>query len=305
MSLNVDYGPIGLAGALAVRAGQNEAAYKEQEIALQQQRLSMEQQAETARQTAQDKAFSLQQAQASQIALAQRRTPAAESVAGALSASNMTKQDQQRQSLAQLDDMLEKGQITPSQYQNARAGVMTGSKGLIDKAIMPPNEGDPMQKPIFQAQLRSIREQREAAYEELKQINEAKLDPFKSSQVPAGRDKVLQAQIDQTYADEQKILAQASPKPAAPETPGSASMTPFTGWPSDATAQPAAIAPTQSHPEGTVIRHQQTGQTLVMNNGQWTPMAQGESASGQPWTPPDQDVDQGESASGKAWTPPD
>jgi hypothetical protein len=316
MSLEVNYGPIGLAGVLAVRAGQNESAYKAQEMALEQQRLNMEQQAQFQRQQAQDKAFELQQAQASQIAVAQRRTPAAESVAGALAASNMTKQDQQQQSLAQLDDMLSKGQITPTQYQNARAGVMTGSKGLIDKAIMPPDQGDPMQKPIFQAQLRSIREQREAAYDELKQINAAKLDPFKSGQVPAGRDKVLQAQIDQTYADEQKILAQATPKPAeaaqpsgniAGYNPASPTQSSPSAWvgptaplgaegiqnlsrsmagPGAAPINQTVLAPNgtpDTYAEGHILTNRRTGVSLVKRQGQWVP----NSDSTIPATPPD------------------
>lgn len=287
MSLNVEYGPIGLAGALAVKAGQNEAGYKAQQVAMEQQRLSMEQQAETTRQAAQDKAFSLQEAQASQIALAQRRTPAAEHIAGALSASNLTKQDEQRQSLAQLDDMLEKGQITSTQYQQARAGVMTGSKGLIDKAIMPPDQTDPMQKPLFQAKLRSIREQREAAYEELKQLNAAKLDPVKSDQVNPERIKTLQAQIDKTYADEQGILTEAAPKATAPESPGSSSMTPFKGWPSSGTTPAAAPAPTPSwsgHPDGTILTSPSTGKQFIMQNGQPVPYTLPAAPTAQPAT---------------------
>jgi hypothetical protein len=150
-----------------------------------------------------------------------------------------------------------------------------------------------MQKPIFQAQLRSIREQREAAYDELKQINAAKLDPFKSDHVPAGRDKVLQAQIDQTYADEQKILAQATPKPAEAEQPSGniAGYNPASPTPSSPSAWVGPTAPLGAAPNGTpdtyaeghILTNRRTGVSLVKRQGQWVP----NSDSTIPATPPD------------------
>jgi hypothetical protein len=288
MSLNVEYGPIGLAGALAVKAGQNEAGYKAQQVAMEQQRLSMEQQAETTRQAAQDKAFSLQEAQASQIALAQRRTPAAEHIAGALSASNLTKQDEQRQSLAQLDDMLEKGQITPTQYQNARAGVMTGSKALVDKAIMPPDQTDPMQKPVFQAQRQMIHDKRTQLYNQMNEIRKATSDDFSAKPPLTGPGSAVevQKQIDTTYEEEKNLWGDFAPKPAAPETPGSSSMTPFKGWPSSGTTPAAAPAPAapawQGHPDGTTFTSRSTGQRFIMQNGQPVPYTPSTAPSAQP-----------------------
>ena len=302
MSLRIEYGPIGLAGGLAVQAGQNEGAQAAQQMGLRMAEVNSQANAEAARQALEEKSFELRKAMASQLALAQRMTPAASSVADSLTASKSTKQDQQQQSLAQLDDMLSKGQITLQQYQNARAGVMTGSKALVDKAIMPPDQTDPMQKPIFQAQRQMIHDKRTQLYDQMNEIRKATSDDFSAKPPLTGPGSAVevQKQIDATYNDEKKLWGDFAPKasdqPAQP-TGNIAGYNPNGPVPSSPSAwigpnaplgsqgindlarqlagpgaaQIGTPPPAMGHPEGTILHSASTNQHFIVKNGQIVP----------------------------------
>lgn len=231
MALNVEYGPISLAGGLAAAAGTSVGSAAGQQTAIQSglSLLSQSSQynAQQANRRAQDRAFELQQAMADRIAGGQHRTPAADNVAEHLRLETQNRRDEQNRTKTQLDNLLSKGQISETQYGQAMAGVLSGSKGLIDRAIIPAATTDPMQKPLFAARLQMIRDQRAAHYNELKETQAASLDPLKSRSIPKGKLDQIKTNIDQTYKDEATLLAEASKSAVAPaDMGGSLSMTP-------------------------------------------------------------------------------
>lgn len=224
MALEVNYGPVGLLGAIAGMAGQREGAWKQAGLDMQATRMTQENIQQANQIAAQDRAHQLQAAMASKMAVAQKMTPAAEHVSSYLEQQNAIKQHDQTQSRAQLDDMLNKGSITPEQYGRAVMGLLSGSKGLMDKAIMPPDTTDPMQKPIFAAKLQMIRDQRAQMYDNLKDIRKAQMDVTMkvpdsteidpvTGKVYSTKEAELMAKINKTYTDEQSILSSAAPSP--------------------------------------------------------------------------------------------
>ena len=290
MSLKVEYGPIALAGALAAQAGSNESAYKNQQMVLEQQRLSMEQQAETSRQMAQDRAFSLQQAMASQVAVAQRRTPAADHVAEHLSLENQQKQNEQKLQTDYLDKMLASGKITQQQHDNAMIGVLTGNHELMSRVLAPTEKTDPMEKASFQGSMQQIRDRIKALYEQKKEIQKNVGDPFKT-QPPAKGPGSLADMDDQikTATDEaHKLITDAMKEtPAGPAVPtgniagynpngpvpssSSAWIGPAAGQPAAAPISAATAPVWQGHPDGSTFTSPSTGKRFIIQNGQPVP----------------------------------
>jgi hypothetical protein len=291
MALNVDYGPIGLFGAIAAQAGQNEGKWKQANLDMQAARMTQENIQQANQIAAQDRAHQLQAAMegqrlafAKQQAADQKMSPAAAHVSSYLDQQNQIRQQDKAASKAQLDDLLSKGIITQEGYGRALTGVLTGSKSLIDKAVLGPEQEaanqqaqqtaskaqlddllskgiispedhakamtglitgskglveravigekqtNPLQQAAFTGQLRTIRESRQQAYQQLHEFATNPITGKKTPVVDPDSDpgKALQAQIDKSYADEQGLYKQAAPKTPNPlsSTGGAGGMNP-------------------------------------------------------------------------------
>jgi hypothetical protein len=135
MALNVEYGPISLAGALAASAGQAQGQAAGQQASLGSD-LSLLQ---TVNQRyGQDQAFRLQNAMAQKTLAAQMRTPAADHIAEQAEVARQTRTNLQASYKTQLDKMLSSGTIDEGQYQKGMLAVMTGNETLMQHILATP-----------------------------------------------------------------------------------------------------------------------------------------------------------------------
>jgi hypothetical protein len=223
---------------------------------------------------------------ASRQAVIDQRTPVADHVAEHLQLENKNRQDEQARTKGQLDTMLSKGQITQTQYQQAMTGVLSGSKGLVDRAIVPTTQTDPLQRPQFQAQVQMLRDKRASLYSEKKEINAALLDPFKAGNVQAGRGAAIDAELKQNYADEAALITSATKGVPSAEMPqGTGSIT--SGGQTTAVA-----APTPTFQEGHIKVNPLTGEAIIFQKGNWVPYGTPKAGpSAVPAPLPDQNAD--------------
>ena len=265
MPINIDYSPVGALGSLAATAGQGQGQREAFAQDMQLQDLALRQNELQMRRDASDKAFQLQTAMASRQAMVGQRTPVADHVAEHLQLENKNRQDEQAQTKGQLDTMLNKGQITQTQYQQAMTGVLSGSKGLVDRAIIPTTQTDPLQRPQFQAQVQMLRDKRASLYSEKKEIDAALLDPFKAGNVQAGRGAAIDAELKQNYADEAALMsnaAKSAPPSAIPQ--GTPSIT-------SGGQTTTMTAPTPTFQEGHIKVNPLTGEAIIFQKGNWVP----------------------------------
>jgi hypothetical protein len=215
MPITIEYGPAGLAGGLAGLAGQGEANQRSFSQGIQLAELAQRQDELRAR-VAAENSDRLQRAYAQHVASASMRSPVADHVSDHLLAANQIKQEDQNRTKAQLDSMLEKGLITPKQYQNAITGVLSGSRGLIDRALIPTGQTDPLQKPILQARIQMLRDRRASLYNERKEIHAAQMDPGKRSFITPGRNDAITRELDASYKAEHDLLSEGLTKQTPP-----------------------------------------------------------------------------------------
>jgi hypothetical protein len=125
--------------------------------------------------------------------------------------------------------MLQKGQLTPLQHQQAMAGVLSGAKGLIDSALTGHDKTDPMQKTVFETRARMLRDDTTSAREELREVQKARMDatmtvPASTEPDPATgkvfptKEAELLARIKKNSADELDLLSKAGGSAGAPQT---------------------------------------------------------------------------------------
>lgn len=272
MPITIDYSPVGALGAAAAMAGR--AAGQREQFAQGIQLADLD----LRRQQAQDKAFALQTAIAQRKTAEGTRTPAADHIAEHLALTQQARQDDQKRTMDQLDSLLQAGHITEKQHQQAKMGVLSGSKELIDRAIIPLGTADPMELPGFRASLQMTRDKRTSLQEERKELFKAMQDPLNRAKIP-----VIQAQIDAidkeklpaNYQEEQDMIMRATKKLAQPAAPEEA-PTP--------SAQPGFPDPSQFE-EGHLLRHKTTGALYKLQRGIWTPFTPPAPAAPSPASP--------------------
>jgi hypothetical protein len=148
MPITIQYGPAGLAGALAVQAGQGEGRLDRQRLDLQSAQLNLQAQHEANVVAAQNKAFELQQAVEDRKAAQAARTPVADHIAEKLQLQNQYRTTQQTALQKQVDAMLASGSIDKATHQKITFGIMEGNKDLVTHLFQPQKPG-PAEKPTI------------------------------------------------------------------------------------------------------------------------------------------------------------
>jgi hypothetical protein len=147
MPITIQYGPAGLAGALAVQAGQGEGRLERDRLGLQYAQLNLQAQHEANVVAAQNKAFELQQAVEDRKAAQAARTPVADHIAEKLQLQNQYRTTQQTALQKQVDAMLASGSIDKATHQKITFGIMEGNKDLVTHLFQPPKPG--VEKPTI------------------------------------------------------------------------------------------------------------------------------------------------------------
>ena len=148
MPITIQYGPAGLAGALAVQAGQGEGRLDRQRLDFQSAQLNLQAQHEANVVTAQNKAFELQQAVEDRKAAQEARTPVADHIAEKLQLQNQYRTTQQTTLQKQVDAMLASGSIDTATHQKVSFGITEGNKDLVTHLFQAPKPG-PAEKPTI------------------------------------------------------------------------------------------------------------------------------------------------------------
>ena len=246
MPINIDYSPVGALTSAAAMAGQGEG--QRQSFAQDMQLLDLTQRQNEAqmRQSAQNRAFDLQEAMASRQLAAQTRTPAADHIAERADLARSDRAAKQNQFKGQLDTMLSTGTIDPTQYQKGLMALMTGNETLMTHVLANPKAT--VEKPNISnaAELDVIRE----PFREKRRILESSLTSLntnlaKFGSIPEMAEPIktqkndIQKQIDDQFAQETAAIdkwRQAGHGQAATQaTPGSGFLT-------DASGQTTAIS---------------------------------------------------------------
>ena len=135
MPFTIQYGPAGLAGVLAAQAGAAEGQRRNDAAANSLQAAAWDADARMAE--ARNRAMELQLAHADRLAAMNMRTPAAQHIAGALTAEQIQKQQDTKGTIDLLGKKLSSGEITQSQYDTAMVGVHSGVHNLVEGVLAP------------------------------------------------------------------------------------------------------------------------------------------------------------------------
>jgi hypothetical protein len=162
MPITIQYGPAGLAGALAVQAGQGEGRLDRQRLGLQTAQLNLQAQHEANQVAAQNKAFELQQAVEDRREALQARTPVADHVKEKADIERADQQKEQEAIRKQMAKMRTAGIISEAEHEKGILAMLTGAKGLVTQLFEPQKPGDPSisnvkEVAIIQAKHRELR----------------------------------------------------------------------------------------------------------------------------------------------------
>jgi hypothetical protein len=159
---------------------------------------------------------------------------------------------------------------------------------------MNPERIDPLQKPIIQAKIQMLRDQRTAKYAQLKEIQAAQLDPVKQATMGPDQSAQILKDLDQNYKDETDLLTGALGKAPAEPAAGTGTITTqrvpnesernildilkdqgvtLPSWQPQTTSIGGG-PPAPVYTDGHVIKNPTTGEMRIMQNGQWMPYQQ-------------------------------
>jgi hypothetical protein len=177
-------------------------------------------------QSARDQAFRLQRAQAEQMLAAQQKTPLAASVQATAAAKRAEWDRQQAAARERLNTMRMSKSINEDQYQRALMGLVTDNEALVREALATPKAEKPLVSSAQDIDLirRPYRERRQFLASELQSLRKLANDPLTSTPDVRERAAVLETQIAELFANEERDLAQWRGQKAAPKPPGKASI---------------------------------------------------------------------------------
>ena len=182
MPITIQYGPAGLAGALAVQGGAGEGLAERQNLDFKYAQLNLQAQAEGNRVSAQNRAFDLQDA-AEQFKQQQAlKTPVADHIQEKASLYAAQKATQQKALQKQADTMLASGSIDQATHQKITFGIMEGNKDLVTHLFQPQKPGAAEKPAIsnaeeFELARQPFRERRRMLDREEGRINTKLADP--------------------------------------------------------------------------------------------------------------------------------
>jgi hypothetical protein len=189
LPITIQYGPAGLAGALAVQSGAGAGLAQAQDQDFKYAQLNLQAQAEGNRVSAQNRAFDLQDA-AEQFKQQQAlKTPVADHIQEKADLYAAQKTAQQKVLQAQADKMLASGSIDQATHQKITFGIMEGNKDLVTHLFQPPKPGAAEKPAISNAEeldliRQPFRERRKLLDQEEVGIRHKLADPDTQSMYP-------------------------------------------------------------------------------------------------------------------------
>lgn len=216
MPITIQYGPAGLVGTLAVKAGEGAGFAERQEADLRMAQLNLQAQAEANRKRAQNKAFELQKVVADRILAAQVKTPVADHVKEKADLERATQAAEQKTIRAQMDKMLASGIIDQDDYQKGILAMLTGNKGLVTDLFKPtkpatvkPNISGAQEVDIIR---QPFHERRRLLEEQVGQLTKQLADPFTAQMGETENLKKqlagVQKQIETEFQNEAAAIAE-------------------------------------------------------------------------------------------------